>query len=704
MFPNGDPVKGREESYLKTADGTRVPVLLSFGSMQIGDVRSVCLTATDLAVQKRVEEELRKAHDELEIRVQERTEELIIANQALQSEIAERKRTEEALRLSEKRWATTLASIGDAVIATDTAGKITFMNAVAEGLTGWGLREASQRPVSEVFHIINEYTHQMVEDPVVKVIKAGAIVGLANHTILVKKDGAEVPIDDSGAPIIDRDGKVMGVVLVFRDITDRKQAEETLRESEERYRQLVQHAPAGIYEVDFTTGRFTEVNNVMSRILGYTHDELLAMTPSDILDDEGKAHFASRIRLARSGERPAEAAEYLVRTKDGRLIWALLNVTFRWDAGKIVGATVVAHDITERKRVELEKQLLLDAVQAEKDKLSALVNSISDEVWFADINKKFTLANPSAIREFGLVSQEVDVEKMAATLEVYRPDGTPRPVGEAPSLRALNGELVRNLEEIIRTPASGELRHRQVNAAPVRDAHGNIMGSVSVVRDITERKRMEENLRRSHNELETRVRERTAELAGANKELQEEIVKREKAEQQLRQAQKLEAIGTLTGGIAHDFNNILGPIVINSEMALLDLPGESGLRSNLDLILKAGLRGKDLVKQMLLFSRKSEKKQEVLTLTPLIKETFKLLRSSLPTTIQMKLLLETESDAVSADSFSDPASDHESLHQCGLCHAGNHGVDRHLPSRALPSVRLICPRRICNRETTWSFR
>ena len=131
--------------------------------------------------------------------------------------------------------------------------------------------------------------------------------------------------------------------------------------------------------------------------------------------------------------------------------------------------------------------------------------------------------------------------------------------------------------------------------------------------------------------------------------MERDITQEVRLQQQLRQAQKMEAIGTLTGGIAHDFNNILATIVINSEMALFDLPGESGVRTNLDLILKSGLRGKDLVKQMLLFSRKSEKKQEVMTLTPLIKETFKLLRSSIPTTIQMKLLLETESDSVSAD-------------------------------------------------------
>jgi PAS domain S-box-containing protein len=129
---------------------------------------------------------------------------------------------QEALKASEQRWSTTLSSIGDAVIATDTEGNIMFMNAIAEEKTGFTLKEAYGKPVTEVFKILNEMTREKIEDPVAKVLKYGLIVGLANHTVLVCKDGSEIPIDDSGAPIITADGRTLGVVLVFRDVTERR--------------------------------------------------------------------------------------------------------------------------------------------------------------------------------------------------------------------------------------------------------------------------------------------------------------------------------------------------------------------------------------------------------------------------------------------------------------------------------------------------
>ncbi len=137
-----------------------------------------------------------------------------------------------------------------------------------------------------------------------------------------------------------------------------------------------------------------------------------------------------------------------------------------------------------------------EAVKEERDRLSSLINSISDEVWFADEQGKFTLANPSALREFGFESvvNGVDVADMTSTLEVFQPDGSTRPAEEAPPLRALKGELVRNQEEMVRTPFGGKLRYRQVSASPVRDVNGRIIGSVSVVRDITKRKEAERHV------------------------------------------------------------------------------------------------------------------------------------------------------------------------------------------------------------------
>ncbi len=136
------------------------------------------------------------------------------------------------------RLQVTLASIGDAVITTDTQGRITFMNGVAETLTGWRFDETAETYLQDVFRIINETTRQPQEDPVAKVIRKNTVVGLANHTILIAKDGTEIPIDDSGAPIRDENGTIIGVILVFRDILERRQKETALDATLQRTQDL----------------------------------------------------------------------------------------------------------------------------------------------------------------------------------------------------------------------------------------------------------------------------------------------------------------------------------------------------------------------------------------------------------------------------------------------------------------------------------
>ncbi|MDD5712230.1 MAG: PAS domain S-box protein [Smithellaceae bacterium] len=137
-----------------------------------------------------------------------------------------------------------------------------------------------------------------------------------------------------------------------KEMAVRREMEDALRESEARYRHLVQYAPSGIYEIEFSTGRFLDVNDAMCQILGYTREELLSMTAFDILDTEGIALFASRMDTGQSGGQLPETVEYQVQTRYGRPIWALLNATYHRREGRIIGATVVAHDITARRLAE----------------------------------------------------------------------------------------------------------------------------------------------------------------------------------------------------------------------------------------------------------------------------------------------------------------------------------------------------------------
>ena len=157
----------------------------------------------------------------------------------------ERKHAREQLRQQRELLRVTLASIGDAVLATDTAGRITFLNPVAAGLTGWTEEQALGQPVEDVFQIINEKTRQSAEDIVGRVLREGRVVSLANHTALVARDGREIPIEDSAAPIRDGAGEVAGAVLVFHDVTGKRRAQEALRESESRLHSLSDNLPEG---------------------------------------------------------------------------------------------------------------------------------------------------------------------------------------------------------------------------------------------------------------------------------------------------------------------------------------------------------------------------------------------------------------------------------------------------------------------------
>ena len=163
-------------------------------------------------------------------------------------DVTERVGRENALRESEEWLNTTLRSIGDAVIATDTEGLVTLMNPVAEDLTGWNEEEAMGRPLGDVFNIVNEHTEEPAKNPVTRALREGIVVGLANHTVLIAKDATRRVIADSAAPIRDPAGNIIGVVMVFRDITERVRAQEALQKYSERLEEMVEERTTELQE------------------------------------------------------------------------------------------------------------------------------------------------------------------------------------------------------------------------------------------------------------------------------------------------------------------------------------------------------------------------------------------------------------------------------------------------------------------------
>ena len=190
-------------------------------------------------------------------------------------DLTDRKRAEDRLRRSEESLQATLYSIGDGVLATDEQARVTRVNPVAERLTGWPEAEAVGRPIGEVFRIINEETRAPAANPVTRVLAEGIVVGLANHTALIARDGTERPIADSGAPILDAQGKPVGAVLVFRDISEERREEEALRQSEEKLRLMIASVhDYALYMLD-PAGQVVSWNPGAETITGYRADEIV---------------------------------------------------------------------------------------------------------------------------------------------------------------------------------------------------------------------------------------------------------------------------------------------------------------------------------------------------------------------------------------------------------------------------------------------
>lgn len=267
---------------------------------------------------------------------------------------------------NQRKWfEVTLASIGDGVITADIDGKVTMLNPVAEELTGWKNADARGQPLARVFHIINEDTRAEVENPALRAITDGVTLGLANHTLLIAKDGREIAIDDSGAPIRSG-GELLGAVLVFRDITERRRAEQ----ARALLAEIVDSSEDAIISKSLQ-GIITSWNNSAVRMFGYAPEEAIGRSITMVIPPELLQEETMILGRLRQGQR-IEHFETVRVTKTGKRINLSLTVSpVRNKYGEIIGASKIARDITDKVRAEEERGRLLASERAARERAEA---------------------------------------------------------------------------------------------------------------------------------------------------------------------------------------------------------------------------------------------------------------------------------------------------------------------------------------------
>ncbi len=419
------------------------------------------------------------------------------------------------LQVSEAKLAVTLNSIGDAVIATDAESNVTLLNPAAEKLTGWTNAQANGRKVADIFHIINKDTRQIAVIPVTAALVQGTIQGLANHTVLIARDGSERDIADSCAPICDSNGAVVGAVLVFRNVSEEyavqralsRQQEELKSQNEElsssraeldssraRYFDLYELAPVG-YCTLARDGLITESNAAIATLLGLERDSLNGNPFSKfLLETDADKFDLLRNRLAKTGEQ--EAAEFQLRGRAGRQFWAYLTATGAQDDGEFVLRLAIT-DISARKLAE-DALLKAGALQ------SAIFNSANFSSIATDAKGVIQIFNVGAERMLGYTAAEVmnkitpaDISDPQEVIARARSLSVELDTQIAPGFEALVFKASRGIEDIYELTyirKDGSRFPAVVSVTALRDADDAIIGYLLIGTDNTARKQAEEAL------------------------------------------------------------------------------------------------------------------------------------------------------------------------------------------------------------------
>jgi PAS domain S-box-containing protein len=532
----------------------------------------------------------------------------------LRIEVTRRERAEGSLCRSEASFRQIVEQAQDIIYKTDVHGRFTFCNPTVQKLLNYSEREIIGRHFLELIkpeecsEVEQFYHQQVVSQTPVTYREFSAIT----------KDGAELLIGQNVQLLTER-GRVKGFQAVARDITEQRRAEDTLRQMKE-YRNLFRLANDAILILDVGDGRVLDVNEKACEIYGISREEFIGRNIREITQDSAGAEL--RLERLRADGRLDEFETIHTRA-DGSLIHLHINpspIEYRGQQAILS----VNRDITERKKAEQAQASLQRDRDQLLEQLQLQIEVMPLAFILTDSTYRTTYWNPAAERIFGFTKLEM--------------------IGTYSHKLLVPPESQTYIEGIFEQIAAGEVLSSSFSdnvtkdgrritcewyTAPLRKADGTFIGLMSMAQDITERKQSE--------------------------------LMRNKLEAQLRQSQKMEAVGQLAGGIAHDFNNILAAIIGYCELALMELRGNERAESRLSKVLQASNRAKELVRQILTFSRQEEHERKPISLQPVIDEALKLLRSSLPSSIEIHHNIEPTTPPI----LGDPTQIHQVMMNLG---------------------------------------
>ncbi len=514
------------------------------------------------------------------------------------------------LAQSKKRLSIIFENAGVGIAETSLDGTLSRVNRRFAELLGYAVSELEGSNVADISH---------PEDFPAEVVQVRNLVeqGGDFHVIekrLRRRDGTWIWARATVSPVRDGGDRASHFIGVLEDITERKQALEALQESERRYRSILDAVPDAITITRLSDGRYLEVNPYFCQHSGYSRQEAIGRTPLEL---NLFVHPADRLHLVAEIEAKGEVngLEIQYRHKDGMVLETLVSASRLQFGGEDCIVSVVS-DVTERKR-------MARALDRSETRFRELAEMMPETLFETDAAGRLTFVNRQAMETFGYSAEDVAGGLMA--LDMLVPEDRGRAMENM--LRVGSGHKP-VLNEYQGLRKDGTRFPVMIRSAPVLQ-DGKLIGLRGFIINLTEKKKLEDRVR---------------------------------------QSQKLDSIGTLAGGIAHDFNNILSAVLGYADLSLAELRPGDLVHGHLLKIRRAGERARDVVRQILTFSRKSDQEMVAVEIRPIIDEALKLIRATLPTTIEIRADLQS-----AATVLADPTQIHQVL--MNLCTNAGHAME-----------------------------